>query len=74
MMIMMKRSKRATAAVTSQVRELGANRSFLDVLRETCSRDGRYTLALDGGDAAYTVLVDRGGPFNAIGGGTAGSR
>ena len=74
-MIMMKPRKPAKATIAPQLRELGNDRSFLDVLRETCARDGgRYTLRVESGGVDYTVLVDRGGPFNAIGGGSVGSR
>ena len=74
-MIMMKPRKKANATIATQVRELSNQLSFLDVLRQTCARDGgRYTLTVEAEGAAYTVLVDRGGPFNAIGGGSAGSR
>ena len=73
-MIMMKPRKKTSATPASQLVELGNSRSFLDVLRETCARDGgRYTLSVESGGVAFTILVDRGGPFNAIGGGSAGA-
>jgi hypothetical protein len=70
---MMKHRKQNPVKVTSQVRELGSRQSFLDVLRDACAHDGRYTLTAESDGQMFTVLVDRGGPFNAIGGGTAGS-
>ncbi|MGI8610112.1 MAG: hypothetical protein ACR2MY_12980 [Candidatus Dormibacteria bacterium] len=75
-MIMMKpRKSNQNSTIATQVRELSNSCSFLDVLRDTCNLDGgRYTLSAESGGVAYTVLVDRGGPFNAIGGGAAGSR
>jgi hypothetical protein len=74
-MIMMKPRKKTNTTIASQVRELGSSHSFLDILRETCARDGgRYTLSVESDGAAYTVLVDLGGPFNAIGGGSAGAQ
>ncbi|HEY8740274.1 MAG TPA: hypothetical protein VIN56_06755, partial [Candidatus Dormibacteraeota bacterium] len=69
----MKHRKQNPVKVTSQVRELGSRQSFLDVLRDACAHDGRYTLTAESDGQMFTVLVDRGGPFNAIGGGTAGS-
>jgi len=73
-MIMKKPRKPVDATTAPGVRELGDERSFLDVLRETCARDGgRYTLRVESGGVDQTVLVDRGGPFNATGGGLAGS-
>jgi hypothetical protein len=71
--MMMKHRKPRIARIQSQVRQLTNQLSFLDVLRDACAHNGRYTLTAEANELLYTVLVDRGGPFNAIGGGTAGS-
>lgn len=71
--MMMKLRKPKTVKIQSQVRQLSNQLSFLDVLRDACGHNGRYTLNVEANGQVYTVLVDRGGPFNAIGGGTAGS-
>jgi hypothetical protein len=71
--MIMRNRKQNVAKVTSQVRELGPSASFLDILRDACAHNGRYTLTAESGGQMFTVLVDRGGPFNAIGGGTSGS-
>ncbi|MEA2684184.1 MAG: hypothetical protein QOK05_2512 [Chloroflexota bacterium] len=71
--MMIKHRKPTALKVTSQVRELGSRLSFLDVLRDACDHNGRYTLNAESNGQVFTVLVDRGGPFNAIGGGSAGS-
>lgn len=47
--------------------------SFLDVIVETCQHSGRYTLIAESGDQTYTVMIDRGGPFNVDGGDSTGS-
>ena len=74
MMTMKSRKNRPTnLTVRSEVCELGNRLSFLDVLSQACGRNARYTLTVDGPGVSYTVLVDRGGPFNATGGGTTGS-
>jgi hypothetical protein len=71
--MIMKHRKQNVAKVTSQVRELGPRVSFLDILQDACAHNGRYTLTAESDGQMFTVLVDRGGPFNAIGGGTSGS-
>lgn len=70
--MMIKHRRSNALKINSQVRELGSTLSFLDVLRDACAHNGRYTLTAESNGQVYTVLVDRGGPFNAIGGGTAG--
>ncbi|MDQ6748656.1 MAG: hypothetical protein M3010_11210 [Candidatus Dormibacteraeota bacterium] len=69
----MKQRKESPATVTSRVYQLGAQATFLDVLREACADSGRYTMTAESEGRVFTILVDRGGPFNATGGGTAGS-
>ena len=74
MMTMKSRKNRpANVTIRAEVCELGNRLSFLDVLSQACGRNARYTLTVDGPGVSYTVLVDRGGPFNATGGGTTGS-
>lgn len=69
----LRKSRPASLTVRSEVCDLGAHLSFLDVLSQACARNSRYTLTVDSPEASYTVLVDRGGPFNATGGGMTGS-
>lgn len=57
----------------SRSSSLGPNLSFLDVVDEACRRGGRYTLTVESQGLSYTVLVDRGGPFNISGGDVTGS-
>ena len=62
------------AMPTPQPRNLSPHLTFLDVIRDCCARVGRFTLAAESGDGrAFTVLVDRGGPFNVSGDGLTGS-
>ena len=68
-----RKSRPASLTVRSEVCELGARLTLLDVLSQACARNARYTLTVESPDACYTILVDRGGPFNAAGGGTTGS-
>src|SRR5258708_12781355 len=68
---MLRKKKKAPVAVQDTV--LSDRLSFLDVIVDTCKSSGRYTLVADAGDATYTVMIDRGGPFNADGGGLSGS-
>ncbi|HEV3235006.1 MAG TPA: hypothetical protein VG329_10710 [Candidatus Dormibacteraeota bacterium] len=54
--------------------DLSAHLTFLDVIRDCCDRGGRFTLTAESPTAvAYTVLVDRGGPFNVSGEGQTGT-
>jgi hypothetical protein len=71
--MMIKQRTPKSLKIQSQVRQLTNKLSFLDVLQDACAHNGRYTLTVEATGQVYTVLVDRGGPFNAIGGGTAGS-
>ncbi|GAC1581506.1 MAG: hypothetical protein NVS3B24_18160 [Candidatus Dormibacteria bacterium] len=74
MMTMKRHPTRPTGvAVRSEVFELDDRASFLDLLARACARNGRYTLTVEANEVVYTVLVDRGGPFNATGGGATGS-
>ena len=68
-----RKNRPASVTIRSEVCELGDRLSFLDVLAQACARNARYTLTVESGGASYTILVDRGGPFNASGGGTTGS-
>src|SRR5258708_32982167 len=68
---MLRKTKNAPVAVQDTV--LSDRLSFLDVIVDACKSSGRYTLVADAGDATYTVMIDRGGPFNADGGGLSGS-
>jgi hypothetical protein len=52
---------------------LGPNLSFLDIVQDACRKGGRFTLTAESRGHTYTVLVDRGGPFNVSGGGLTGS-
>ena len=62
------------AMPTPQPRNLSPHLTFLDVIRDCCARGGRLTLAAESSDGnAFTVLVDRGGPFNVSGNGLSGS-
>ncbi|MFY9613936.1 MAG: hypothetical protein WAT58_00930, partial [Candidatus Dormiibacterota bacterium] len=57
-----------------QTGDLSAHLTFLDVIRDCCDRGGRFTLTAESPTAvAYTVLVDRGGPFNVSGEGQTGT-
>lgn len=67
---MLRKKKKSTANRTSS---LGSNLSFLDVVQDACRKGGRYTLTAESNGASFTVLVDRGGPFNVSGGGLTGS-
>ena len=68
------KSGSAESTTKPQARQLSQHLTFLDVIRDCCARGGRFTLTADSGDGrAYTVLVDRGGPFNVSGDGIAGS-
>jgi hypothetical protein len=67
---MLRRKKKAPEVVQDTV--LSDRLSFLDVVLETCQRTGRYTVIADSGDETYTVMIDRGGPFNVEGGGATG--
>src|SRR5258708_23052813 len=68
---MLRKKKKAPVAVQDTV--LSDRLSFLDVIVDTCKSSGRYALVADAGDATYPVMIDRGGPFNADGGGLSGS-
>jgi len=68
---MLRKKKRPAEAVQDTV--LSDRLSFLDVIVETCRHSGRYTLIAESDDHTYTVLIDRGGPFNVDGGGLTGS-
>ena len=67
---MLRKKKKAPEAVPETI--LSDRLSFLDVIVEACQRTGRYTLIAESGDETYTVMIDRGGPFNVDGGGSVG--
>jgi hypothetical protein len=67
---MLRKKKKAPEAVPDT--KLSDRLSFLDVIVEACQRTGRYTLIAESGDETYTVMIDRGGPFNVDGGGSSG--
>jgi hypothetical protein len=67
---MLRKKKKAPEAVPETI--LSDRLSFLDVIVEACQRTGRYTLIAESGDETYTVMIDRGGPFNVDGGGSSG--
>jgi hypothetical protein len=65
---------KAEAGAPPQPLALTENLTFLDVIRDSCARGGRFTATAQSPDgSAYTVLVDRGGPFNVSGGGLSGT-
>jgi hypothetical protein len=71
---MLRRKSTSDAAPKAQVRPLSAHLTSLDVIRDCCARGGRFTLFAESPDGStYTVLIDRGGPFNVSGGGLSGS-
>ncbi|MFN2462692.1 MAG: hypothetical protein ABR573_02170 [Candidatus Dormibacteria bacterium] len=67
-----RRNHETPVTISTEVLELSDGLSFLDVLSTACARNARYTLSLESAGTSYTVLVDRGGPFNATGGGATG--
>jgi hypothetical protein len=71
---MLRRKSTADAGPTPQVRHLSSHLTSLDVIRDCCARGGRFTLLAEAPEGtSYTVLIDRGGPFNVSGAGLSGS-
>ena len=68
---MLRKKNKPSVAVQDTI--LSDRLSFLDVIVDTCQHSGRYTLIAESGDQTYTVMIDRGGPFNVDGAGLAGS-
>ena len=69
----MRRSKKKSDKTAPETRLLSPDLTFLDVVRDACTRGGRFTLTADSDGATFVVLVDSGGPFNASGSGVTGS-
>lgn len=65
--------KREPKVEAPKARPLGPDLSFLDVVADTCARGARFTVTAEGPEGDFTVLVDRGGPFNAAGTRTTGA-
>ena len=65
--------RKAKARPAGQGSNLSAKLSFLDVIVDACQHSMRYTLIAESEGVTYTVMIDRGGPFNATGGGLTGS-
>ena len=65
--------RKAKAGPAGQGSNLSAKLSFLDVIVDACQHSMRYTLIAESEGVTYTVMIDRGGPFNATGGGLTGS-
>jgi hypothetical protein len=68
---MLRKKNQPSVAVQDSI--LSDRLSFLDAIVDTCQHSGRYTLIAESGDQTYTVMIDRGGPFNVDGAGLAGS-
>ena len=73
MTMKIRKTRPASVTIRSEVCELGNRLGLLDVLAQACARGARYTLTVESAGVSYTILVDRGGPFNVTGGGTTGS-
>lgn len=68
---MLRKKNKPAEAVQDTI--LSDRLSFLDVIVDTCRNSGRYTVVAESGDQTYTVLIDRGGPFNVDGSDSTGS-
>jgi hypothetical protein len=65
--------KKSVAHPSPRPHPLTTEHTFLRVLSDACEQGGRYTLIAESSGNSFTVLVDRGGPFNASGAGRVGS-
>ena len=72
MKIALKKRPEAVTTSTSPA-VLRPGHTFLDVVDQACRTGRRYTLTAESGVERFTVLIDRGGPFNASGAGRVGS-
>ncbi|MHB8507215.1 MAG: hypothetical protein ACYDGR_01020 [Candidatus Dormibacteria bacterium] len=72
-MISLTRKRTRRLRSSTRTVQLSSQLTFLDVVQDACARGERFTITLSGKSQAFTILVDRGGPFNALGGGLTGS-